>query len=59
MEPYLNPALLSCSSLEVTFPDTLGDTMPQAPALPFTLFSDRGNSNFLLGSRNVVKRCTS
>ena len=59
MKPYLNPALLFRGSVEVTFPDTLGNTMPQAPALPFTLSFDCCDSNFFLRSRDVMKRGTS
>ena len=56
---HLNPALLLRGSLEIPFPNTLGNTKPQAPALPFTLLFDRCDSNFLLRGSDVVKRGTS
>ena len=59
MNPYLNLALLFRSSLEIPLPDALGNTVPQASALPFTLIFSWRDSNFLLRSRDVVERSIS
>jgi len=59
IKPYLNPALLFRGSFKVTFPDTLCNTIPQTPALPFTLFSGRCGSDFFLWSGDVMKYGTS
>lgn len=56
---YLDSALLFRSSLKVTFPDTLGNTVPQASALPFALLLRWCDSNLLFRSRDIVERSTS
>lgn len=40
VKAYLDSALFLCSSLKVTFPDALGNAIPQTPTLPFTLLLD-------------------
>jgi hypothetical protein len=55
---HLDSGLLFTRQIKVSTPDTTRDLLPQPPALPFTLFRDWLDGNFLFGKVGIQEYLT-